>query len=99
MRSVETNQTNTTTYDIAIIGGGLAGLSLSIQAARAGYKVILFEKESYPFHRVCGEYISLESWPFLESLGLRLKEMDLPIIKKLIVTSPDGRSIEEQLPL
>lgn len=99
MRSVETNQTNTTTYDIAIIGGGLAGLSLSIQAARAGYKIILFEKESYPFHRVCGEYISLESWPFLESLGLRLKEMDLPIIKKLIVTSPDGRSIEEQLPL
>ncbi|MDH7464538.1 NAD(P)/FAD-dependent oxidoreductase [Chitinophagaceae bacterium 26-R-25] len=99
MTSVKTNQTNTTTYDIAIVGGGLAGLSLSIQAARAGYKVVLFEKETYPFHRVCGEYISLESWPFLESLGLRLKEMDLPIIKKLIVTSPNGHSIEEPLPL
>ncbi|MDI3318936.1 NAD(P)/FAD-dependent oxidoreductase [Pinibacter soli] len=96
---METNQTNSTSYDIAVIGGGLAGLSLSIQAARAGYKVILFEKETYPFHRVCGEYISLESWPFLELLGLRLKEMNLPIIKKLIVTSPDGSSIEESLPL
>ena len=47
------------TYDLAIVGGGLAGLSLSIQMAKAGYKVILFEKEQYPFHRVCGEYISL----------------------------------------
>jgi flavin-dependent dehydrogenase len=32
------------TYDLAIIGGGLAGLSLSIQIAKAGYRVILFEK-------------------------------------------------------
>lgn len=96
---MEPNQTNTTAYDIAIIGGGLAGLALSIQAARAGYKTILFEKETYPFHRVCGEYISLESWPFLESLGLPLQEMNLPVIKKLIVTSPDGNSIEEPLRL
>jgi len=34
------------TYDLAIVGGGLAGLSLSIQMAKAGYKVILFEKEN-----------------------------------------------------
>ncbi len=59
-----------TLYDAAIIGGGLAGLALSIQLAKKGYKTILFEKEQYPFHKVCGEYISMESWPFLESLGL-----------------------------
>ncbi|HZG25248.1 MAG TPA: FAD-dependent oxidoreductase, partial [Chitinophagaceae bacterium] len=46
-------------YDVAIVGGGLAGLSLSIQMAKQGYSTILFEKEQYPFHRVCGEYISL----------------------------------------
>src|SRR6266516_1263330 len=34
-------------YDVAIVGGGLAGLALSIQSARAGYKTILFEKEKY----------------------------------------------------
>jgi len=44
------------TYDLAIVGGGLAGLSFSIQMAKIGYSVILFEKEKYPFHRVCGEY-------------------------------------------
>ena len=42
-------------YDIAIIGGGLAGLSLAIQGADKGYKTVVFEKEQYPFHKVCGE--------------------------------------------
>ncbi|MDQ2863748.1 MAG: NAD(P)/FAD-dependent oxidoreductase [Bacteroidota bacterium] len=86
-------------YEIAIIGGGLAGLSLSILLAKNGRKVILFEKEKYPFHRVCGEYISLESWKFIESLGLNLSELDLPIIKKLQISSPGGKAIHANLDL
>jgi flavin-dependent dehydrogenase len=90
---------NESTYDIAIVGGGLAGLSLSIQAAKNGYRVILFEKEKYPFHKVCGEYISLESWDFMEELGLPLSEMNLPVIRKLIVSAPNGKTLEHMLPL
>ncbi len=86
-------------YDTCIIGGGLAGLALSIQLAKQGYSVALFEKEQYPFHKVCGEYISLESWDFLESLGLPLSKMQLPIIKKLVVTAPNGNSLQQNLPL
>jgi flavin-dependent dehydrogenase len=85
--------------DLAIAGGGLAGLSLAIQASNAGLKVALFEKETYPFHRVCGEYISMESYPFLESLGLNLGEMQLPRIKKLRISAPNGKQIENKLPL
>ncbi len=48
-------------YPCAIIGGGLGGLCLAIQLARQGVEVILFEKNSYPQHKVCGEYISMES--------------------------------------
>ena len=88
-----------TLYDAAIIGGGLAGLALSIQLAKKGYKTILFEKEQYPFHKVCGEYISMESWNFIESLGLPLSSFDLPIIKKLIVTSPNGNKLTTNLDL
>jgi flavin-dependent dehydrogenase len=84
-------------YDVAIVGGGLAGLSLSIQMAKQGYSTILFEKEQYPFHRVCGEYISLESWNFLESLGYPLSEMNLPLIKNLLVSSPAGKVISHAL--
>jgi len=90
---------NVQQYDIAIIGGGLAGLGLSIQLGKLGYRVALFEKEQYPFHKVCGEYISMESWNFIESLGLPLSQMDLPLIKKLIVSSPNGTVLTASLPL
>jgi flavin-dependent dehydrogenase len=87
------------THDVAIVGGGLAGLALSIQCAKAGYKTILFEKEKFPFHKVCGEYISFESWNFLEDLGLPLSQMNLPMIRRLLVTAPNGKTLEQNLPL
>lgn len=90
---------NNKLYDVAIIGGGLAGLTLSIQCAEKGYKTILFEKEQYPFHKVCGEYISLESLPFLERLGISLKEFDAPVIKKLQLTDVKGTLYQFDLPL
>ena len=86
-------------FTAAVVGGGLAGLSLSILLSKAGYKTILFEKDKYPFHKVCGEYISLESWNFIEKLGLKLSNLSLPIIKKLIVSSPNGNVIETNLDL
>jgi len=86
-------------YDIAVIGGGLAGLCLAIQAAKKKYTVALFEKETYPFHKVCGEYISKESWKFLMELGLPLESMQLPDINQLQVTSTSGNSFEHALTL
>ncbi len=85
-------------YDLAIVGGGLAGLALSIQLARQGHAIILFEKEQYPFHRVCGEYISLESWDFLTNLGVDLDKMQVPIITQLQVSGVDGKLLQQKLP-
>jgi flavin-dependent dehydrogenase len=84
---------------VAIIGGGLAGLALSIQLAKQGHSIILFEKEQYPFHRVCGEYISLESRDFLISLGVELEKMDLPAITQLQVSAVNGKILKQKLPL
>ncbi len=98
---IEKNRMMTTgqTYDIGIVGGGLAGLTLAIQLQRKGISCVLFEKETYPFHKVCGEYISMESYGFLERLGLPLSEMNLPIIHQLLVTSPNGNQLFHQLGL
>lgn len=84
-------------YDCAIAGGGVAGLSLAILLARSGKKVVLFEKETYPFHKVCGEYISNESVPFLEALGINFKEQELPEISQLALSSPSGILIKRPL--
>jgi flavin-dependent dehydrogenase len=86
-------------YDCAIIGGGLAGLCLSIQLVQQGFSVVLLERNTYPFHKVCGEYISLESWDFLKRLGIPLDEMNLPVIKKLNVTAENGYKISKDLDL
>jgi flavin-dependent dehydrogenase len=84
---------------VAIAGGGLAGLALSIQLANLGYRVIVFEKEQYPFHKVCGEYISYESWDFLQALGLNLTSMGVAHITRLRVSAPNGKMLEQTLPL
>jgi menaquinone-9 beta-reductase len=86
-------------YDVAIIGGGLGGLALAIQSVQQGYRTILFEKEKYPFHRVCGEYISFESWNFLQELGIPLSDLHLPLIRRLQVSAPNGNMLEHTLPL
>lgn len=86
-------------YDIGIVGGGLAGLALSIQLGRAGYKVVLFEKEEYPFHRVCGEYISRESWTFLTNLGMDLHGLGVTNISKLQLSDKNGKLLQQDLPL
>jgi flavin-dependent dehydrogenase len=86
-------------YDVAIVGGGLAGLSAAIVLAREGYAVVLFEKEKYPFHKVCGEYISNESKNYLKWLGLDIEKMQLPSIDTLLLTSTGGRFFTTKLPL
>jgi menaquinone-9 beta-reductase len=86
-------------YDIIIIGGGLAGLISSIQLSKGGKKVLLIEKKEYPFHRVCGEYISNEVRPFLASFGLDFSTLGIKEISKFQFTSPSGRVLETELDL
>lgn len=77
-------------FQLAVIGGGLAGLTVAIQAADKGYSVVVFEKEEYPFHKVCGEYISMESRGFLERCGFTFSDHQLPVISRLQVSSVQG---------
>lgn len=77
---------------VIIIGGGLAGLLSSIQLAKAGLHSIVIEKKNYPFHRVCGEYISNEAMPFLKSLGLYPDLFHPPIIKRFQLSSINGNN-------
>jgi flavin-dependent dehydrogenase len=85
--------------NIVIIGGGLAGLTSSIQLVRAGIPCLVIEKKSYPFHRVCGEYVSNEALPFLKANGLYPKDIKLPQINFFEFSACDGRSCKLPLDL
>jgi menaquinone-9 beta-reductase len=84
--------------DIAIIGGGLAGLVAANLLADCGYRVTLFEKKDYPFHRVCGEYVSNEVLDFLERNTL-LPPGVVRDITQFELSTIKGRSFMIDLPL
>lgn len=85
--------------DVLIVGGGLAGLTSAILLQKNGYQVRLIEKKNYPFHRVCGEYISNEVLPFLESLDIGISGLGTSRINRLAVTSVSGKMLQADLDL
>ncbi len=84
--------------DVIIIGGGLAGLTSSVLLKRTGLDVTLIERKSYPFHRVCGEYISNEVLDFLTRENL-LPEIEFPRISRFGLSSVSGSMSYSDLPL
>jgi flavin-dependent dehydrogenase len=85
--------------DVLIVGGGLAGLFNAILLNRAGLKVTLIEKKTYPMHRVCGEYISNEVIPFLGSLDIDLDQLNVSRINRVEVTAASGTKFSQKLDL
>lgn len=84
--------------DVLIIGGGLAGLVSAIHLASEGLNVLLIEKKSYPFNKVCGEYISNEVRPYLRKLKADLPSLHPKQLDRFVLTAPSGKRIETQLP-
>jgi len=76
---------------IVIIGGGLSGLSLGYLLAEHNIPVVLIEKEDYPRHKVCGEFISRESMDFLTRTGVIHKKDEFPHIDQFELVFPNGK--------
>ncbi|HMF90370.1 MAG TPA: NAD(P)/FAD-dependent oxidoreductase [Candidatus Angelobacter sp.] len=55
-------------FDLIVAGAGPAGSACAITAARAGRRVLLLDKDRFPRHKVCGEFVSAESLHLLRSL-------------------------------
>jgi len=87
-------------HDVLIIGAGLAGSSLAAALASQGWDVLLVERDRFPRHKVCGEFLSPEVQRSLQALGLYRDMAALapaPIQQALIV-SQTGQSVELPLP-
>jgi flavin-dependent dehydrogenase len=84
---------------IVIVGGGLAGLIAAIHLRSNNYNVLVIERNEFPKHKVCGEYISNEVLPYLKSLGLDINSLNPKHIDKLSFSLVSGKSIDTTLPL
>lgn len=85
--------------DVCILGGGLAGLTAAIDLAQKGYQVVVIEKDSYPKHKVCGEYISNEVIDYFKEIEFPLSDLKPAQIKHLKISNNHGATIETDLPL
>jgi len=88
-----------TNVDVVIIGGGLAGLTSAIHLSKSGLKVTLIEKNDFPKHKVCGEYISNEVLPYFRWLGLNIATLNPKNISKIEFSTAKGKIISADLPL
>lgn len=86
-------------YEVLIIGGGLAGLSAAIHLRKFDIHVLLIEKNEYPKHKVCGEYISNEVLPYLKYLEIDVFELGAKKITTFEISNIISRKIKASLPL
>lgn len=86
------------TYDVIIIGGGLAGLTSAVHLSKKSLSVLLIEKNEYPSHKVCGEYISNEVLPYLAALDFNPFDYGAKKIDQFTLSTPGNKSISTKLP-
>ena len=86
-------------YEIVVIGGGLAGLCNAIHLSKFGKKVLLIEKNEYPKHKVCGEYISNEVLPYLQFLNINPFDYGAVKIDNFKLSTTESKMITAKLPL
>jgi flavin-dependent dehydrogenase len=88
-------------YHLAVVGGGPAGASAAITAARNGASVVMFDSSEFPRQKVCGEFVSAESLGVLREL-LRGHERadeilrDAPVIARARIFA-SGRTAETSI--
>jgi len=84
-------------FNVIIVGGGLAGLASATHLSKKGLSVLLIEKHEYPKHKVCGEYISNEVLPYLNALDFNPFDYGAKNIVDFTLSTPGSRSITTKL--
>ncbi len=86
-------------YQVVVVGGGLAGLTAALDLKLRGKEVLVIEKTPYPHHKVCGEFVSNEVRPYLDKLGFAVEKCTSVEIDTLQLGTCTGKSTTVKLPL
>jgi flavin-dependent dehydrogenase len=87
MRRVET----------VVVGGGPAGTAVACGLATAGREVVLLERTGAPHHKVCGEFLSIETQVHLLQLGIDAAALGAAPVGQVTIHS-STRSVSTALP-
>lgn len=80
-------------FDVIVIGGGIAGCTSALACSKAGFNVLMLEKESYGRHKPCGGVMPTAGIDAFEEIGLNIPEsvMSSPKSLGLMYVPPSGR--------
>ena len=85
--------------DVAIVGAGPAGAASALTLARAGRRVLLVDRATFPRDKTCGDGLTTSALRELEHLGLDLAEVpSLLEVADVHVSSPSGHVVTYPLP-
>ena len=85
--------------DVAVVGGGPAGAAAAITLARAGRRVAVFDKATFPRDKCCGDGITTGALRLLEDLGLDPDTVaSWQPVDDVVLTSPSGHGVTFGLP-
>ena len=76
-------------HDALIVGGGPAGSTVAIILANAGRQAVLIEKRKEAQYKVCGEFLSPESLPFLCQIGVHPEQLGAQTIHSVRLAARD----------
>jgi geranylgeranyl reductase family protein len=85
--------------DVAVIGAGPAGTAAAITLARAGRKVLVVDKATFPRDKCCGDGLTTAALRLLDDLGLDPGRIpSWQPVHDIVVRGPRARHVTFSLP-
>lgn len=82
-------------FDVIVVGGGPGGSSTTAFLSKAGKKVLLLDKATFPRDKICGDALSGKTISVLNELGLtnKIAKQKHGKIHGIILSSPKGEEM------